>query len=225
MLFAFLQAAPAQQGSGWSMIIMLVAMFAIMYFFMIRPQQKKQKEMQNFRNSLTVGQEVVTIGGITGTVVDVKDNKFVLETGADQVRIEFEKWALSSNETAAEAAKVEADKLEAVLAAGDLQRAYTVALAGNYGYDNPVEAVEEAIYNYEMAVRNVAYYEGMMETDDSFDQMVEQWLALVDEAEAAYNEAVAGMAVVNEALHATGEAYIAFAELQDVHDVIPACKA
>ena len=61
-----------------------------------------------------------------------------------------------------------------------------------------------------------------METDDSFDKMVEEWLALVDEAEAAYNEAVAGMAVVNEALHATGEAYIAFAELQDVHDVLEA---
>ena len=130
--------------------------------------------------------------------------------------------AVAPAEAALEAAKVEADKLEAVLAAGDLQRAYTVALAGNYSYDDPVEAVEEAIYNYEMAVRNVAYYEGMMETDDSFDQMVEQWLALVDEAEAAYNEAVAGMAVVNEALHATGEAYIAFAELQDVHDVLEA---
>ena len=72
MLFAMLQAAPAQQGSGWSMIIMLIAMFAIMYFFMIRPQQKKQKEAQNFRNSLTVGQEVITIGGIYGTVRNVE---------------------------------------------------------------------------------------------------------------------------------------------------------
>ena len=126
--------------------------------------------------------------------------------------------AVAPAEAALEAAKVEADKLEAVLAAGDLQRAYTVALAGNYGYDNPVEAVEEAIYNYENAVRDVAYYEGMMETDDSFDQMVEQWLALVDEAEAAYNEAVAGMAVVNEALHATGEAYIAYMEAADVYN-------
>lgn len=126
--------------------------------------------------------------------------------------------AVAPAEAALEAAKVEADKLEAVLAAGDLQRAYTVALAGNYSYDDPVEAVEEAIYNYEMAVRNVAYYEGMMETDDSFDQMVEQWLALVDEAEAAYNEAVAGMAVVNEALHATGEAYIASAKASDVYN-------
>ena len=58
------------------------------------------------------GDKVVTIGGITGVVVDVKENKFVLETGADQVRIEFEKWALSTNETAAEAKKNEAKKAQ-----------------------------------------------------------------------------------------------------------------
>lgn len=128
--------------------------------------------------------------------------------------------AVAPAEAALEAAKVEADKLAAVLATGDLQRAYTVALAGNYGYDNPVEAVEEAIYKYENAVRNVAYYEGMMETDDSFEQMVEQWLALVDEAETAYNEAVAGMAVVNEALHATGEAFVAYTKAYDAYQVL-----
>ena len=56
------------------------------------------------------GDKVTTIGGITGTVVDVKSEKFVLETGADQVRIEFMKWALSTNETAEEAAKEETKK-------------------------------------------------------------------------------------------------------------------
>ena len=59
---AFLQAQP--QGGGLEMIIMMVVLFAIVYFFMIRPQNKKQKEIQKFRNSLTVGQEIVTIGGI-----------------------------------------------------------------------------------------------------------------------------------------------------------------
>ena len=130
--------------------------------------------------------------------------------------------AVEPAKAALEAAKVEADELEAVLATGDLQRAYEVALAGKYGYSDPEDAWYYAVENYKNAVRNIAYYEGLMETDDSFDKMVEQWLALVDEAEAAYNEAVAGMAVVNEALHATGEAYIAFAELQDVHDVLEA---
>ena len=91
MLFAMLQAAPAQQGSGWSMIIMLVAMFAIMYFFMIRPQQKKQKEEQNFRNSLTVGQEVITIGGIYGTVKNVELDGVVTLEVASGVKIRVHK--------------------------------------------------------------------------------------------------------------------------------------
>lgn len=87
--FTFMQAA---QGGGWSMIVMLIAMFAIMYFFMIRPQQKKQKELQNFRNSLTVGQEVVTIGGIFGIVreLDWQNNRIVLEV-ANGVRIKVHK--------------------------------------------------------------------------------------------------------------------------------------
>ena len=88
----------------------IILMFVVFYFLLIRPQKKREKEVQEMRQAIEVGDEVVTIGGITGTVVDVKDNKFVLETGADQVRIEFEKWALSTNETAAENAKAEAKK-------------------------------------------------------------------------------------------------------------------
>ena len=91
MLFTMLQAAPAQQGSGWSMIIMLVAIFAIMYFFMIRPQQKKQKEAQNFRNSLTVGQEVITIGGIYGIVRNVELDGVVTLEVASGVKIRVHK--------------------------------------------------------------------------------------------------------------------------------------
>ena len=64
-------AAQAAQGSGMSMIIMMVAIFAIMWFFMIRPQQKRQKEIQKFQNELTEGQQVVTGGGIYGTFKDV----------------------------------------------------------------------------------------------------------------------------------------------------------
>lgn len=91
MLFSLLQAAPAQQGSGWSMIIMLIVMFAIMYFFMIRPQQKKQKEAQNFRNSLTVGQEVITIGGIYGTVRNVDMDGVITLEVASGVKIRVHK--------------------------------------------------------------------------------------------------------------------------------------
>jgi len=74
MTSIILQAQPAQN-SGWSMIIMLVAMFAIIYFFMIRPQQKRQKEIQKFQNELTEGMSVVTSGGIYGTVKSIDMNK------------------------------------------------------------------------------------------------------------------------------------------------------
>ena len=95
-----------------SSIIMLVAMLAIFYFMLIRPENKRKKEAEQMRNSVKTGDKIVTIGGITGTVVNVKDNRIVLETGADQVRIELEKWAISSNETAAESAKAEAKKAQ-----------------------------------------------------------------------------------------------------------------
>ena len=95
---------------GGSTIIMLVGMIAVFYFLLIRPENKRKKEAEQMRSSVKNGDQVTTIGGIVGTVVNVKDEKFVLETGADQVRIEFAKWALSTNETAAAAAKEEAKK-------------------------------------------------------------------------------------------------------------------
>ena len=95
-----------------SSVIMIVAMIAIFYFLLIRPENKRKKEAEQMRSSVKKGDKIVTIGGIVGTVVDVKENKIVLETGADQVRIELEKWALSSNETAAEAKKAEAKKAD-----------------------------------------------------------------------------------------------------------------
>ena len=95
------------------MIFMLVAMIAIFYFLMIRPENKRKKEAEQMRNSLSNGDSITTIGGIVGTVVDVKEDKFVIETSADRVRIEFCKWALSTNETAAERAKAQQEKLAA----------------------------------------------------------------------------------------------------------------
>ncbi|MBQ4642283.1 MAG: preprotein translocase subunit YajC [Oscillospiraceae bacterium] len=86
-------------------LIMLGGMLVVFYFMLIRPENKRKKEAEQMRSSVKNGDLVTTIGGIVGTVVDVKSDKFVIETGADQVRIEFAKWALSTNETAAEAAK------------------------------------------------------------------------------------------------------------------------
>ena len=76
-----LPAAPAAgpAGGGSMMWIMLIAMFVIMYFFMIRPQNKKQKEIANFRKSLQVNQKVITAGGIHGVIKEINDNDVVLE--------------------------------------------------------------------------------------------------------------------------------------------------
>ena len=93
-----------------SPLVMMVLMIAIFYFMLIRPENKRKKEAEQMRSAVKKGDKITTIGGIVGTVVDVKENKIVLETGADQVRIEFEKWAISSNETAAEAAQAKAKK-------------------------------------------------------------------------------------------------------------------
>lgn len=82
-------------------IIMIVAMIAIMYFLMIRPENKRKKEATAMRNSLAVGDEITTIGGVMGTICAVKENTIVLETGADRVRIEFAKWAVSTKESSA----------------------------------------------------------------------------------------------------------------------------
>jgi len=109
-MFHFLTSGATGGSAGMSGIIMVVAMIAVFYFLMIRPENKRKKEAESMRSALKTGDKVTTIGGIVGTVVNVKDEKFVLETDADQVRIEFAKWALSTNETAAAAAKAEAKK-------------------------------------------------------------------------------------------------------------------
>lgn len=108
----FLEETGTQSSSLGSLLLPLALMLVIFYFMLIRPENKRKKEAENMRSALKTGDKVTTIGGIQGTVVSVKDEKFVLETGADQVRIEFAKWALSTNETAAENAKAEAKKAQ-----------------------------------------------------------------------------------------------------------------
>ena len=114
MFYFLTEAAPTTDpGAGLlSMLPMLLIMVAVFYFMIIRPENKRKKEAEQLRSSIKNGDKITTIGGITGKVVDVKEDKFVIETGADQVRIEFAKWALSTNETAAQAAKDAAKKAE-----------------------------------------------------------------------------------------------------------------
>jgi preprotein translocase subunit YajC len=122
LLEATTGATEAGPMGGASTIIMLLVMVAIFYFMLIRPENKRKKEAEQMRSSLQVGDMITTIGGIVGKVVSIKDEKFVIETGADQVRIELAKWALSTNETGAERAKAEEKKAQEAKAKAKAQK-------------------------------------------------------------------------------------------------------
>ena len=108
-----LQFLTEPQGSSMTYtILMLVVMLGIFYFMLIRPENNRQKQQEQMRSALKTGDQITTIGGITGTVVNIKEDRFVIETGADQVRIELMKWALSTNDSAEAAAKEKAKKAE-----------------------------------------------------------------------------------------------------------------
>lgn len=81
-LITLLQASQ-QAGGGWMSIAMIVLIFVVMYFFMIRPQQKRQKELNEFRASLKKGDKIVTVGGIYGTVAEVKEDKLLVEVDSN----------------------------------------------------------------------------------------------------------------------------------------------
>lgn len=121
MYFSFLeQAATNAATSSRSMLILLVGMFAVMYFVVMRPQKKRQKEEQEMRNAVEIGDDITTIGGICGRVVTVKENNLIIETGADRNRMQITRWAIQSNDSANErlaaeraAAKEAAEKAKA----------------------------------------------------------------------------------------------------------------
>ena len=81
---------------GYGSLIALVVLFAVMYFLMIRPQNKKDKQIKEMRGSLQVGDEIITIGGICGKIVKTKDETIVIQVGADKVKFEMMRWAVSS---------------------------------------------------------------------------------------------------------------------------------
>ena len=100
LLNLFLQAQGQQQGSAWQSIAMLVLIFVIFYFFMIRPQQKRQKEIAKFRQNLTTNDKVVTAGGIYGKIKEVHDNYFIIEIAENtRIRIAKESVYPSAEET------------------------------------------------------------------------------------------------------------------------------
>ena len=96
MNIQFLSSMDANTMSNISMIAMLVIMFAVMYFLLYRPQKKQQKKDAEMRNSLEIGDEVTTIGGIVGRVIAPKEDTFVLETGSDRTKIRFRRAAVQA---------------------------------------------------------------------------------------------------------------------------------
>ncbi len=91
--FIILQAQPAAQGGGYSFLIMMALVFVVMYFFMIRPQTKRQKELRKFQESLAKGDKVVTTGGIYGRIHEVRDQYIIVEID-DNVKIRCDKSAI-----------------------------------------------------------------------------------------------------------------------------------
>lgn len=84
-------------GAMGSLLIPLVVMVALMYFLMIRPESKRKKQAEQMRNSLKKGDQITTIGGIVGKIVQVSDDNIIIETSDDRVRMELTKWAVSTN--------------------------------------------------------------------------------------------------------------------------------
>ena len=95
----------ATQATGSSsviLIIYIVVIIAAMYFFMIRPNKKKQQKEEQMRNSIEVGNEILTIGGIYGKVVAVKEDSFIIESGPEKSKIRISKWSIQQNFNAKE---------------------------------------------------------------------------------------------------------------------------
>ena len=95
--------ASTQSGANSSYsIILMIVMLGVMYFIMIRPQKKRQKEEQEMRNSLEIGDEIITIGGIVGRVVTIREEDLIIETGADRTKMKIQRWAVNTNKTKVE---------------------------------------------------------------------------------------------------------------------------
>lgn len=102
-------AADGKNGTA-TYIIMMVVLIALMYFMMIRPQKKRQKEEQEMRSSLEIGDEIITIGGIVGKVVTIREEDLIIETGADRNKMRIQRWAINTNVTKTEQHKKEVEK-------------------------------------------------------------------------------------------------------------------
>lgn len=109
-----------QQSAGnpiLTLVLPLVLMFVLLYFMAIRPQKKRDQEAKNMQNSLQVGDEVITSGGIVGMVFRIGDDTIVIETGGERHKLRIKKWAVAENVSATERAKEAQSKTKSPLAA------------------------------------------------------------------------------------------------------------
>lgn len=110
-MFTFLETAAdtaAEQGNPWggvTTLIMLVAMVALFYFFMYRPQKKQEKSSADMRNNLAVGDEITTIGGIIGKIISIKDETVLIESSGDKTKMRILRTAVRSVDVKAEDSK------------------------------------------------------------------------------------------------------------------------
>ena len=109
-LLGFSAGTAGSSGGMVTMILLYGLIIAVFYFILIRPQSKQKKMEEEMSNTIEVGDTIVTIGGIVGRVVSVKDDDIVIETGADRNKLKIKKWAIGSNETKRSAPKTEEKK-------------------------------------------------------------------------------------------------------------------
>lgn len=105
MFKLFLDTDTTSTGSGWYTIVMLGILLLVFYFFMIRPQKKQEKETNDMRNNLQVGDEITTIGGIIGKIVSIKEETIMIETGKEKTKIRLLKTAVRNVDVKAEDAE------------------------------------------------------------------------------------------------------------------------
>lgn len=96
--FPMATALTTEGGGNWSFILIMILMFVVMYFFTIRPQKKREKEEAAMRNSVDIGDKIITIGGVSGVVITAKDGEeeIVIETGGDKTRLRVKRWAIQT---------------------------------------------------------------------------------------------------------------------------------
>ncbi len=130
LLFGSSTAAAGGNQNKVTPIILMVALFGVMYFVMIRPQKKKQKEEQDMRDAIQIGDEITTIGGIMARVVTVKEDALVIETGADRTKMKIARWAIQTNNTANERMEAEKEAAAAAKKAEEEKAAIDAAVNG-----------------------------------------------------------------------------------------------